>query len=133
MKNGFKILGILVPQNIHHMVFALSRAWFLTQVLPISRAIADKIHSICGRFLWTCCVFRIARTTVTRPKVTGGLAIFDVRHKNNSLVLKHIARNIKNWYIKDIFIEKIKNRPFSKLYKHRASHIRCFYLKKLHI
>lgn len=114
-------------------IYALSKAWYIAQILPIPVMVSRRIASLCGWFLWARLPCRVARATVTLAKSRGGLGIFDIWHKSNALLIQGIRRAINENIIKDLNIEKISNPPYPYSYTYQSPHVRRFLIEAAYI
>mgnify|MGYP003623220911 FL=1 len=85
--NRYRALNLL--QRVEFVnIYALSKAWYLSQLLPMPQIIAQKIRSATGWFIWQGHILRISRPQLILPKIRGGLNLIDPGIKANCLYLK---------------------------------------------
>jgi hypothetical protein len=68
---------------------------FWISIFPIPAIVINKITSLCRNFLWTGDVLRSKSTLVAwkhvcLPKDEGGLAILDIKARNDNFFTKHL-------------------------------------------
>jgi hypothetical protein len=68
---------------------------FWISIFPIPAVVINKITSLCRNFLWTGDVLRsksalVAWKQVCLPKDEGGLAVFNIKARNDSFFAKHL-------------------------------------------
>lgn len=113
--------------------YALSKAWYVAQLLPIPVMVSKRVASFCGWFLWAKSACRVARNTATLAKSKGGLALIDVWHKANALLINNVVRAIKAGIISDIQVEDVCNPPCPYTYPHHSPHVRRFLMEAAYI
>ena len=69
---------------------ALSKIWFMAQVLPIAARDAQRIELSIGNYLWNGNLCRIARTQLRKNVKEGGLGLIDVSKKCHALLSKNL-------------------------------------------
>ena len=79
----------LIKSILHGMV------QFWISIFPIPAVVINKITSLCRNFLWTGDVLRsksvlVAWKQVCLPKDEGGLAVLDIKARNDSFFAKHL-------------------------------------------
>jgi len=79
----------LIKSILHDMV------QFWISIFPIPAVVINKITSLCRNFLWTGDVLRsksvlVAWKQVCLPKDEGGLAVLDIKARNDSFFAKHL-------------------------------------------
>jgi len=79
----------LIKSVLHGMV------QFWINIFPILNVVINKITSLCRNFLWTGDVLRsksslVAWKQVCLPKEEGGLAVLDIKARNDSFFAKHL-------------------------------------------
>ncbi|KAG5900610.1 hypothetical protein JTB14_017462 [Gonioctena quinquepunctata] len=102
--------------------YALSKAWFGRQILPIPKLVAKRLSSICGWLLWYQIPMRVARTTVILPNSMGGLNIQDTWYKANALLMRRIMVDSQNGLVEHFRHNDVVNPP----YPHQFPHLRRF-------
>lgn len=75
-------------------VFATSKIWYLSSVLPPSAVHTAKITKTIGTFLWRGIPTRIPMLQLTRPKDKGGLNLHLPSFKCKSLLLNRTLREL---------------------------------------
>ena len=73
-------------------IFALSKMWYVAQVLPMPESVVEEVESLVGGFLWSGSAERVSLATLKNREVDGGLAVTDIRTKADSLILKTWVR-----------------------------------------
>ena len=64
----------------------LSKVWYVSHTLPLSKKYAQRINSIIFRYLWKGKYQPVGRATLFLPKKEGGLNIVSVYHKAASIL-----------------------------------------------
>ncbi|KAJ4440885.1 hypothetical protein ANN_10732 [Periplaneta americana] len=78
-------------QKVWHVnTFALSKLWYLAQVLPMPDKVSQKIEQLIGYYVWRGYPFRVARPQLRRKITEGGLNLIFVSIKCHSLLMKTI-------------------------------------------
>lgn len=79
-------------QRIHYVnLYALSKVWYTSQVLPLPQMYGYKLKSVTGWFIWAGHMLRIRRDNLALPYSQGGLQAIDPQLKADSLFFK------QNW------------------------------------
>jgi DNA-binding NarL/FixJ family response regulator len=52
--------------------YLMAKIWYLAQILPQTRAQAQRLTTACSWFLWKGAIFRVPQTTLQLPKDKGG-------------------------------------------------------------
>ncbi|KAJ4451298.1 hypothetical protein ANN_02759 [Periplaneta americana] len=80
-----------ILQKVWHVnTFALSKLWYLAQVLPMPDKVSQKIEQLIGYYVWRGYPFRVARPQLRRKITEGGLNLIFVSIKCHSLLMKTI-------------------------------------------
>ena len=92
--NRFRTLHLI--QRIQYVnMYALSKVWYTSQVLPLPKLYGIKLRSVTGWYIWTGHIFRVNRDQLTLPKTRGGLNAIDPQMKSDSLFLKTNWKHLK--------------------------------------
>jgi hypothetical protein len=75
-------------------VFALSKAWYFAQVLPMPQEVAARLERAAANFLWTGRLERLAWSELHNPLHKGGLGISCVFSRAQALLAKQTARQL---------------------------------------
>jgi hypothetical protein len=75
-------------------VYALSRAWYLAQILPLPAAQAGRLRRAAGDFLWRGRLERLAYDELHRPLREGGLGLSCIASRADALLVKQAAHQI---------------------------------------
>lgn len=70
-------------------MFALSKVWYIAQILPTSKLMYKKFELLIGFFVWNGYVYRVARDQLRLPFDQGGLRLIDVEQKCKALLTKN--------------------------------------------
>ncbi|KAG5889679.1 hypothetical protein JTB14_025203 [Gonioctena quinquepunctata] len=105
---------------------ALSKAWFVDQILPIPILVAKRLSPICGWLLWYQITMRVARTTVILPNSMGGLNIQDPWYQANALLMRRIMVDSQNGLVEHFRHIDVVNPPYPFIYPHQFPHLRRF-------
>ena len=76
--------------------YALSKMWYLAQVLPLPRQTLTEIEKKCRTFLWQGRLEHLAWDELITEKKNGGLNFPSIQDKCDSLFLKQLHRCIGN-------------------------------------
>lgn len=88
-----KSLNLL--QRVHIVnVFALSKLWYIAQVIPIPRVHCAQLLKYVGWFLWKGHIFKCSRSQLTLPRLRGGLGLVCIETKIQSLLFKNMMHAI---------------------------------------
>ena len=77
-------------------VFALSKIWYLAQVLPMPNNILREIEQKIQSFLWLGRLERLSLEELHVPLSEGGLGIPNILAKADSLFTRHLLRILEN-------------------------------------
>jgi hypothetical protein len=69
-------------------VYALSKAWFLAQILPLPRPMVTRLQKDEGDFLWRDWLERLAYNELHTPLAEGGLRLSAIPERAQSLLAK---------------------------------------------
>ena len=83
-------------------MFALSRAYYLASILPISKSMVRSFETIIGRFLWAGWLLRVALPEICNIPERGGLKMVCLTSMCKSLLLSQMLRMLKSSYDKSI-------------------------------
>ena len=88
-------------QNIQQKAFiistyALSKIWYLGQVLPPPEGVVQEVEKVCRRYLWQGRLEHLAWEELWTNKAEGGLGIPNIRSKCDALMLRHTNKGIKD-------------------------------------
>ena len=76
-------------------MFAQSKLWYVSQVLPLPGSYAKKFESLLSSFLFRGKPERLKLEELFLPCSKGGLGLIDVRNKADSLFLKQVTRMLQ--------------------------------------
>ena len=92
-----------VLENISQRVqilnmFALSRIYYISSVLPLSKTTGKKFEKQMGKFLWSSSgkLLRVSLDDLKLPIPRGGLGLVCIHRMSRSLLLSQLLRLIKN-------------------------------------
>lgn len=105
--------------------YALSRAWYVGQILPIPVLVSQRLKSLCGFFLWRT-PLRVAWTKIILPRKHGGLGVIDPWMKANSLLIASTMRFASKFpqKIKHFKVSDLANPPFERAIPYKIPHVR---------
>lgn len=84
-----------IYQKVHLInVYALSKLWYISQVLPISKLVCARLTQFIGWFLWRGHIFRVSRQQVTLPRQAGGLGLVCIETKVRALLFKNMIQTL---------------------------------------
>jgi len=72
-------------------VFCFSKLWYLAQMLPLPTAVANRINSAAGAFLWRGHLERLAWQELHSPFLQGGLQLSDLVSRGQALLAKQFC------------------------------------------
>ena len=72
--------------------FALSKLWYLAQVLPVPKAVITDFEQRIGSFLWRGRLERLPLPELSNLVKEGGLGLPNIQAKCDALFLKHLTR-----------------------------------------
>jgi len=75
-------------------VFALSKIWYLAQILPLPQKHLTSILAALRTFLWKGCLERLALKELHRPLSEGGLGLVCVQTRAKALLAKQACHRI---------------------------------------
>lgn len=126
INNRTRRLGII--QKVFFVnTYALSKIWFLSQVLPMPKLTAKRLYTIGGFFIWANTINRIARTTLILPKQAGGLGLQDALIKSNALLIIRTLRYKESTDNNMTYVtldEAVGNPPNLAAVPHQAPHMK---------
>ena len=116
-----------VIQKIWHVnTFALSKIWYIAQVLPMPEKFSQRVELTIGYYIWKGYMFRVHRNQLRQPIENGGFKLINVQLKCNALLMKNIIKafhdkgsyqDIQFWktYVQNVVQLPIQFRPFKKI------------------
>ncbi|KAJ4437599.1 hypothetical protein ANN_17744 [Periplaneta americana] len=124
----------LVKRAQYINTYALSKAWYMAQILPIPSLIGKKLRSATGWFLWNRHILRVPRDQLTLAKSQGGLGVFDPYTKALSLFVYRNLLHVQGqgddfsftFFSKWVSITKLENPPDLRGLPSHAPQIRTF-------
>jgi exonuclease III len=87
-----RLLPTLSQRSTILSTFALSKLWYLGQVLPLPREHLQRLERMVGRFLWLGRLERLPLDELCAPLKQGGLGLPNISAKCDALFLKHLCR-----------------------------------------
>lgn len=72
--------------------FAMSKLWYLGQVLPVPEAVITEFEKRIRRFLWIGRIDKLPFAELSNPVKEGGLGLPNIEAKCDALFLKHLTR-----------------------------------------
>jgi hypothetical protein len=75
-------------------VYALSKAWYLAQILPLPKASAARLQRAAGDFLWRGRLERLAYDELHVPLAEGGLRLTSIPERAQSLLAKQACHRL---------------------------------------
>ena len=76
--------------------FAMSKLWYMAQVLPLPEEWAKKIDTTTRNYIWRGMLEKLPLEEISNPEDKGGLNLPSVRRKARSLFLKQTMRLVEN-------------------------------------
>lgn len=99
-----KVRGLLLDThlktlNLHQRIefvniYALSRLWYIAQILPLPCKFSAQIKQYTGWFIWNRHFFRVHRDQLTLQPIDGGLGLVNIQMKANALLFRNIFRSL---------------------------------------
>lgn len=71
-------------------MFVMSKVWYTAQIISTDKVMYQKFEQLIGRFVWSGCLYRVARNQLRLPFRSGGLNLVDVEKKCKSLFVRNI-------------------------------------------
>jgi hypothetical protein len=75
-------------------IYALSKAWYLAQILPLSKPMATRLQKATGEFLWRGRLERLAYDELHGPLAEGGLRLSCILARAQSLLAKQACQRL---------------------------------------
>jgi hypothetical protein len=98
--------------------YLLARAWFMAQIMPITRTLTRQINTAISWYLWKGAVFRVPLSTIQREKHEDGWSLTDMEMKCCALLYYRLDKQIRDvgtftaeWVKKWDLPNKIENPP----------------------
>lgn len=101
-----KMIGRLQDHNSRNLnviqrvwflnTYALSKLWYIAQILPATKQICQRIELAVGYYLWSNSLYRVKRSQLYLPIKCGGLKLTDVHSKALALLTRNILVSIVN-------------------------------------
>jgi hypothetical protein len=74
--------------------FALSRAWYLAQIIPMPPAVASRLRRAVSDFLWKGRLERLALDELHSPLAEGGLRLSAIATRAQALLAKQACHRL---------------------------------------
>lgn len=72
-------------------LYILSRAWYVAQLFPVPKLVANSISKVTFWLLWRHAIFKVKSVTCARNPAMGGLGLVDFYHKCTALLIHRTA------------------------------------------
>lgn len=91
MESTWRSVNLVEKTRIAN-IFFFSKAYYMAQVFPLPKLQARKIMQLAARYVWKGNIFKLKPATISKPRITGGLALTDITRKASALYIKRITR-----------------------------------------
>jgi len=91
---GARRLATLQQRRLVVETYALSKAWYVAQILPMSQEVAARLERAASNFLWIGRLERLAWQELHVPLHQGGLGVSCVFSRAQALWVKQAARQL---------------------------------------
>ena len=93
---GSRSIQTLQQKTFVITTYALSKLWYLAQVIPPPEGVLQEVEKICRKYLWQGRLEHLAWEELWTSKAEGGLGIPNIRSKCDALMLRHTSKGIKD-------------------------------------
>ena len=93
---GSRSIQTLQQKTFVISTYALSKLWYLGQVLPPPEGVLQEVEKICRKYLWQGRLEHLAWEELWTSKAEGGLGIPNIRCKCDALMLRHTNKGIRD-------------------------------------
>jgi hypothetical protein len=87
-------LPTLRQQAVALETFAVSKAWYLAQILPLPATAATRLRCAVGDFLWRGCLERLSHEELHIPFSEGGLRLSSIATRAQALLAKQACHRL---------------------------------------
>ena len=91
-----RTINTLSQRTFIAQTYALSKLWYLGQVLPINEKNVLEIERECRRFLWKGRLEHLPWEELVTEREEGGLGFPSIREKCDSLFLRHLHKSLQD-------------------------------------